>query len=87
MAVTGIQGVNSPHIIIEQGSSIQGFVSVESNWVFGQVKLVYAGCLTYEVDDNVFFDMSKSIKFRSGTTTYCSVDEQYVYFTETPALP
>ena len=87
MALTGVQGTNSPHIIIQEGSSLNGFATVNTTWVFGSVVVVYAGCNKYAVGDNVFYDKSQARRFKLSTINYEAIDEQYIFFTETPALP
>lgn len=85
MALTGVQGVNSPNILIEELSSDpQGFLFVNTIWVTGTVKVVYAGCMKYTVGDIVFYDKSKAVRFKSGAINYFVIDEQYIYFIETP---
>jgi hypothetical protein len=86
MALTGVQGTNSPHIIIEEGTSINGFATVNQIWAFGEVVEVYAGCNTYAVGDNVFYDKSQGRRFKLSTINYFAIDEQYIFFTETPPL-
>ena len=86
MSLTGVQGTNSPNIIIQAGSSVQSFSTVNSYWVFGSVVVTYAGCMKYTVGDNVFFDVSQARRFVKSGTNYYAIDEQYVFFTETPAL-
>jgi len=87
MAITGIQGTNAPNIIIQEGSSTQSFSTVNNTWVFGTVKVVYAGCMKFDIDEIVFFDKSQARRFKSGSTNYYAIDENYVYFKETEVLP
>lgn len=84
MAITGIQGASSPHIIVQGSTSINGFATVNTSWVFAIVKVIYPGCMNFSVGDSVFFDKSQSKRFLSGPTNYFVVDEAYIYFIETP---
>ena len=82
MALTGLFGATQ--IIIEEGASINGFSTVNTSWVFGEVIAIPASCNSYVVGDNVFYDKSKGARFKLATANYISVDEQYVFFKETP---
>lgn len=87
--LTGIKWVKSPTIIIQArdgGASSYGFATVNNEWVFGTVVATYAGCLTCNLDDIVFFDLSKATRFLSVGINYYCVDEAYVFFAETPVL-
>lgn len=85
MAVTGVQGGNSPYIIILEGSSNHGLISVRPpQWGFGKVKVISAGCNQFSLDDSVFFNKEEAKTFRSGSLTYSVVDQKHIFFTETP---
>jgi hypothetical protein len=87
MAVDGIQGTNSPNIIIQElSASPYGFAAVNTNWVWGTVKVVYPGCMKYEVDDVVFYDKTQARRFKYGSINYFAIDEQYIYYIETPVV-
>ena len=87
MAVTGIFGASSPTVIIQEGSSINGFLVFKTTLGFGEVVQVYAGCLNYAAGDNVFFDNSEARPFKLSSTQYYAVKESDIYFKETPPLP
>jgi len=82
MAVTGLFGAT--HIIIEEGTSINGFSTVNTKWVFGEVVSIPASCNAYAVGDNVFYDKSQGYRFKLSAANYIAVAEQYVFFKETP---
>jgi len=82
MALTGLFGATK--IIIEEGTSINGFSTVNTKWVFGEVVVVPASCNAYAVGDNVFYDKSQGLRFKLSAVNYVAVDEQYVFFKETP---
>lgn len=87
MAISGIQGGNNPYIIIEESVSNHGFTSLKPvERAFGKVKVISAGCNQFALEDSVFFNKEKSSKVRSGGgVTYYIVDQQDIFFTETPA--
>lgn len=84
MAITGVQGNNSPYITVVEHNSVQGFTLRNTIWVFGLVSQVFPGCTKISVGDSVFFDKSKGFIFKSGATNYICIDIQYVFFTEKP---
>ncbi len=85
MALTGLYGATS--IIIQEGTSINGFSTVNQTWSFGEVVVVPASCNAYAVGDNVFYDKSQARRFKLLTINYFAISEQYVFFKETPPLP
>lgn len=86
MAVSGIEGGNGQFVILLESTSVHGFVPVRpTECGFGTVKVYNQACPQFQLNDSVFFDKTKSQIFRSGAITYNVVDQQYIFFTETPA--
>lgn len=86
MALSGIQGTNAQYIILRAAASVNG-ISVPTGSIasFGSVIAVYTGCQIFGTGDIVMFDSSKAERFFKGGINYSVVDQQYVFFTETPA--
>lgn len=82
--LTGIQGTNTPNVVIQEGASINGFQSVDANCVFGAVKVVFPGCTTCAVGANVFYDKTNARRLVKGGVNYFSVSEKDILFIETP---
>lgn len=81
--------MKAPTIILQQrpgGASAYGFTLVNDDWVFGTVVATYPNCPNWCINDIVFFDLTKAVRFLFGTINYYAIDEAYIYFAETPVL-
>lgn len=76
--------LNKGQMLVAQGSSSLGLISLKPEYVFGTVQDIYSGSDKVTVNQVILFQPDLSAQILYGSTIYFIVDESKSLFQEIP---